>query len=108
MNNKAVTLSVAFALFAVFMVHSYVSSIEEETKKKYGTELLVLIAKRDIKEMETLNETMLELKAVPKLFLEPAAISFQMTEKDNRERHEGTCRNGCHGADQEGRAGDLQ
>jgi pilus assembly protein CpaB len=84
MNNKAITLSVAFAIFAVFMVHSYVSSIEEETKKKFGTELLVLIAKRDIKEMETINETMLELKAIPKLFLEPAAISFQMSEKDSR------------------------
>lgn len=82
MNNKALTLSLVMAVIAVFFVQSYVSSIEEQAKKKFGTEVLVLTAKRDIKEMETLNETMLQLKLIPKSFLEPAAISFEKREED--------------------------
>jgi pilus assembly protein CpaB len=83
MNNKAVTLSIIMAVLAIFFVEAYVSSIEEEGKKKYGTEITVVIARRDIKEMETLNETMIELKNIPKTFLEPAAISSD--KKDDKE-----------------------
>ncbi|MGZ3697261.1 MAG: Flp pilus assembly protein CpaB [Bdellovibrionota bacterium] len=82
MNNKALTLSVVMAVLAIFFVQSYVGSIEEEAKKKFGTEILVISAKRDIKEMETLNETMLELTPRPKRFVEPAAI-FTENEKDS-------------------------
>ncbi len=76
MNNRAITLSIAMAIMAIFFMQSYVSSIEEEAKKKFGTEVLVVAAARDIKEMATIDETHLELKSVPKRFLEPAAISF--------------------------------
>lgn len=82
MNNKALTLSVVMAAFAVFFVQSYVESIEEEAKEKFGTEVLVVTAKQDIKEMATINETMLELTPVPKRFLEPAAISFTTNKQD--------------------------
>lgn len=82
MNNKALTLSIVMAIMAVFFVESYVSSIEEEAKKKFGTEVLVIVAKRDIKEMETINETTLEYKLVPKKFLEPAAVSLDKKEED--------------------------
>lgn len=82
MNNKALTLSLLMAVMAVFFVQSYVSSIEEEQKKRFGTEILVLTAKRDIKEMETINETMLQFKLIPKRFLEPAAVSFERREED--------------------------
>jgi pilus assembly protein CpaB len=82
MNNRALTLSLVMAVVAVFFVQSYVSSIEDEAKKKFGTEVLVIEAKRDIKEAETMNETMVELVRVPKRFLEPAAISFEKKEED--------------------------
>jgi pilus assembly protein CpaB len=82
MNNKALTLSLVMAVMAIFFVQSYVSSIEEEAKKKFGTEVLVIVARRDIKEMETVNETMLEFKLIPKRFLEPAAISLEKKEED--------------------------
>ena len=82
MNNRALTLALVMAGIAVFFVQSYVSSIEEEAKKKFGTEILVIVAQRDIKEMETLNETALELKLIPKRFLEPAAISLEKKEQD--------------------------
>ena len=77
MNNKALTLSLLMAVLAVFFVQSYVQSIEEAAKKKFGTEVLVVKAKSDIKEMDTIDETMLELGRVPQRFLEPAALSFR-------------------------------
>lgn len=82
MNNKAVSLSLAMAAFAVFFVWSYVSSIEDEAKKKFGAEVLVLKAKRDIREQETINETLVELAPIPKRFLEPASIHFEKTSED--------------------------
>ena len=80
MNNKALTLSLVMAALAVFFVQSYVESIEEAAKKKFGTEVLVVKAKTDIKEMETIDDTMLELGRIPKRFLEPNAISYRNRE----------------------------
>jgi pilus assembly protein CpaB len=86
MNNKALTLSLLMAIIAVFFVQSYVSSVEESYNKKYGTRVLVLVAKRDIKEMESVNETMLEFNEIPKKFLEPAAISLESKDEENKEK----------------------
>jgi pilus assembly protein CpaB len=74
-NNKALTLSLVMAVIAVFFVQSYVTSIEDEAKKKFGTEVLVLKAKTDIKENDTINETMIEFALIPKRFLEPDAVA---------------------------------
>jgi len=82
MNNKALTLSLIMAVKAVFFVQSYVSSIEEEEKKKYGTNVLVVVAKKDIREMDTINETQLEYMVIPKRYLEPAAVSVEKKEED--------------------------
>jgi pilus assembly protein CpaB len=82
MNNKALTLSLVMAVLAVFFVSSYVTSIEEDAKKKFGTEILVIKAKKDIKEMETITENVLYYDKVPKNFLEPAAISFEKDTED--------------------------
>lgn len=80
MNNKSLTLSLLSAVLAVLFVSSYVTSLEDQAKKKFGSEVLVLVATQDIKEMETINETMLNLRVVPKSFLEPAAISYENVE----------------------------
>lgn len=80
MNNRALTLSLVMAALAVWMVQSYVSSIEEATQKKFGAQVLAVVAKRDIKEGEDLNDTMLDLQAIPKKFLEPGAKSFNSDE----------------------------
>ena len=80
MNNRALTLSLLMAVIAVFFVNSYVTSIEEETKKKYGTEVTVITASVDIQEMQTIDETLIEIKTIPKRYLEPAAISYESSE----------------------------
>ncbi len=80
MNNKALTLSLIMALLAVFFVNSYVTSVEEDQKKRFGTEVLVLRAKQNIKEMDTIDDTMLDTVLVPITFKEPGAVSWDTKE----------------------------
>lgn len=84
MNNRATMLSLMMGVIAVFFVSSYVTSIEESVKKKFDVEVQVIVAAREIREMETINETMLEFKAIPKTFVEPTAI-FEEPTKDGKE-----------------------
>jgi pilus assembly protein CpaB len=84
MNNKALTLSILFAIVAVFFVQSYVSSVEEEQKKKFGAEITVVVAKRDIKEMATIDETMLTTIQIPERFKDPNAVPYSKPEVDEK------------------------
>lgn len=86
MNNRAMTLALAIAAFAVYLVYSWVSEVEEKAQKRFGTNVLVLKAKRDIKETETINETMLTLESIPKTFLEPNAVHFERRDEDAETR----------------------
>jgi len=76
-------MSLMMAALAFFFVQSYVESIEEKTRKNFGTSIVVVKAKKDIKEMETVNETHVGLETVPKRFLEPAAIYFEPSVSDD-------------------------
>lgn len=71
MNNKAFTMSLAMALAAVMMIYSYIDSREKEWAKRYGDEVPVVIAKRDIGELESIKESMLEVRNVPKDYRMP-------------------------------------
>lgn len=71
MNNRAFTISFVVAVLAVSMVYSYVSSTEESYRLQYGVETPVVVAKKDIKELEILDETNLTIKTVPASFKQP-------------------------------------
>ena len=73
MNNKAFTISIALAGMAVFMIYSYITSTEEDLKKKYGGEKKVVIAKKDIQEMYEVTDGAIEEVARPASFIEPGA-----------------------------------
>ncbi len=83
MNSKAMTLSLIMAGIAVFFVTSSVTSIEEEAKKKFGDEITVLVAKTDIKEMDTILDGMIEPRSVPRRFVEPSAVAFNTLVKED-------------------------
>jgi pilus assembly protein CpaB len=83
MNSKTMGLSVIMAGFAVFFVLTSVQSIEDNAKTRFGTEITVLVAREDIKEMETLVESMVEPKVVPTNFVEPSAIRFNKKVKED-------------------------
>ncbi len=85
MNNRALVLSLAMAVFAVMIGQSYISSIEQGAKSKYGTEVQVVVAKKDIKEMDTLSADKLDFKRIPKQFVEPGALKFESGEKKDGE-----------------------
>jgi pilus assembly protein CpaB len=71
MNNRAFTISFLVAAMAVMMIYSYVSSTEEAYREQYGKEVTVVVAKREIKELEVLDETNLTTKPMPSTFKQP-------------------------------------
>ena len=83
MNSKAMTLSLVMAAVAVYFVMTSVSSIEDEAKKKFGDDVTVLVAKADIKEMDTILDGMIEPMSVPRRFVQPSAVAFNMVVKED-------------------------
>lgn len=76
-NNETRTLwiSVGAALFAVFLLYSYTQEKSADLMKKFGAKQRVVVAARDINEMETVDETMLQIVEKPVDFIEPEAVS---------------------------------
>ena len=70
-NNRALGISLGVAAFAVLFVNNYVTSTIESARREIGEQRSVVVAKRDIRELETLDETNLELRAVPANFAQP-------------------------------------
>ena len=83
MNSRAMSMSVVMAGIAVFFVMSSVSSIEDQTKQKFGDDVTVLSAKADIKEGDTILDNMIEPTSIPKRFVEPSAIAFNTVVKED-------------------------
>jgi pilus assembly protein CpaB len=75
-NNETRTLwiSVMVALFAMFMLYSWSESHKDQLAAKYGTVQRVVVAAKDIEEMADIDESMLEIKELPKDFVQPDAI----------------------------------
>lgn len=73
MNNRAFTISFTVAFFAVFLVYSYVNNTINEAKRGFGEEKSVVVASRDIKELDFLDETNLRLEPVPEKYVQPGA-----------------------------------
>jgi pilus assembly protein CpaB len=73
MNNRAFTISLCVALLAVMMIYSYVSSTEESLKNQYGTEVSVVVATQDIRELDPIDESNVKVTAVPRKFKQEGA-----------------------------------
>jgi pilus assembly protein CpaB len=74
MNSRAFTLSLIIAGIAMFMVYSYIDSTEAEFVKKYGNPQPVVVAKVDIKELELIDDTKVQVVNVPEKFRMPGHI----------------------------------
>lgn len=74
-ETRTLWISVGAALFAVFLLYSYTEQKSREVMDKYGKKSRVVTAVKDIGEMETIDESMLELVERPDSFREPNAIS---------------------------------
>ncbi len=74
MNSRAFTLSVLIAGIAMFMAWSYIDSEESALIKKYGNSQPVVVAKQDIRELELIDDTKVQVITVPQKFIQPGHI----------------------------------
>lgn len=74
-ETRTLWISVGAALFAVFLLYSYTQEKSAELTKKFGAKQRVVVAARDINEMETIDETMLQADEKPVNFIEPQAVT---------------------------------
>lgn len=74
-ETRTLWISVGSALFAVFLLYSYTQEKSAELTKKFGAKQRVVVATQDINEMETIDETMLQVVEKPVNFIEPQAVS---------------------------------
>jgi pilus assembly protein CpaB len=76
MNNETKTLwiSIGSAIFAVFLLYSWSQEQKASVHKKYGAKKQVVIASKDITEMEPIDESMIEVSEAPEDFVQPKAL----------------------------------
>jgi pilus assembly protein CpaB len=70
-DSRTLWLSVGIALFAVFLLYSWSQEQKAEVSRKFGATERVVIASQDIAEMETLDESKLEVVDMPTQFMQP-------------------------------------
>ena len=75
MNTRAFTLALIIAGMAMFMVHTYVEDKESQYKKEFGERRTVIVAKRDIQELELIDDTKVQVKSIPQNFAPPSSFS---------------------------------
>lgn len=67
-------LSVGLAIFGMLLCYSWYNGKKAEYDQKYGTMKRVVVATKDIQEMSTVDETMLEIVERPVDFVQPGAL----------------------------------
>lgn len=75
MNSRAFTLSLVIAGIAMFMVYSYIEGVESKFKQEYGSDVTVVVAKVDIKELELIDDRKIKTITVPQKFKMPGVFN---------------------------------
>ena len=86
MQNRAMSMALIIAAFATFLVWSYVDDAEKKARERYGGQIIVMKAKRDINESELIDESMIDKETIPEAFKEPSALFFDanMSEEEQK------------------------
>ena len=74
-ETRTLTISLVSAIFAMFLLYSYTQEKSAELTKRFGAKQRVVVAIKDINEMETIDETMLTVEERPLDFIEPQAFT---------------------------------
>lgn len=74
-ETRTLWISIGVAMFAIFMLYSWSETQKTELAKKYGTTKRVVVAAADIAEMETIDESKLEVIDQPQDFIQPEAVT---------------------------------
>lgn len=73
-QSRNLWISLGAGIFATFMLYSYTQEKKSEMDKALGEKIRVVVAKEDIRDMETIYETSLEIKEKLKDEVEPDAF----------------------------------
>jgi len=71
MNTRAFSLALILAFVAMMMVWTYIDDKESAIIKKYGIKTTVVVAKKDIKAFELIDDSKVVTKTVPRSFAQP-------------------------------------
>jgi pilus assembly protein CpaB len=74
-QSRTLWISVAAALLSIFLLYSWSQEKQNGIAKKFGATKRVVVASKDISEMETLDDSMLTYIDQPVDFIQPDAIS---------------------------------
>ena len=74
-ESRTFWISILCAIFAVLILYSYTNEQKSQLAAQYAEEVLVVVAKSDINEMETIDASMLEISKKPTTFAEPGSIA---------------------------------
>ena len=74
-ETRTLWISIGAALFAVFLLYSWSQEQKTAMARKFGSTKRVVIAKEDIAEMETVDESKLDYVDQPVDFIQPDAVS---------------------------------
>ena len=74
-ETRTLWISVFVALFGVFLLYSYTQEKSDQLTKDFGTMSRVVVAIKDINEMQTIDETMMQIVERPTKFVHPDAIN---------------------------------
>lgn len=73
-ETRTLWISIASAVFAVILLYGWAQDKRANMARKFGQTKTVVIAREDIKEMEIINESKLEVVERPADFIQPLAI----------------------------------
>lgn len=74
-DTKTLWIAVGSALFAVFLLYSWIQEKNKEMTDKFGKRQSVVVAKKNINEMTPLDETSVEMIEVPEEYIAPQAVT---------------------------------
>ncbi|MCM2282098.1 MAG: Flp pilus assembly protein CpaB [Bdellovibrionaceae bacterium] len=74
-ETRTLWISVGAALFAIFLLYSWSQEQKSAMSRQFGTSKRVVIAAKDIVELETIDESKVEVVERPVDFIEPDAIN---------------------------------
>jgi pilus assembly protein CpaB len=74
-QSRAFLVSFGFALLGMVLVGLYVYSQDQESKEKFGKLAAVLVASKNINEMQVLDESMVSQESIFDKFIQPGALT---------------------------------
>lgn len=72
-QSRAFLVSMVIALLGMVLVYLYVEKRSDEVKSEYGNDVTVVVANKDIQELQKIELSMLTTKTVPNTFKQPGA-----------------------------------